>query len=71
MNRRYAELARIVAAYQEWLALTDDVAAATEMAADDASIAGELPGDAGAAGGVAPRSCAACSSRATPTTAAT
>ncbi len=44
VNRRYAELARVVAAYQEWLALTDDVAAASEMAADDASIAGELPG---------------------------
>src|SRR4051812_16621046 len=43
VNRRYAELARIVAAYHEWLALTDDVAAATEMAADDASFADELP----------------------------
>src|SRR5690606_26586463 len=43
VNRRYAELARIVAAYNEWSTLTDDVAAATEMAADDASIAGELP----------------------------
>ena len=43
VNRRYAELARIVAAYEEWKALTDDVAAATEMAADDASFADELP----------------------------
>src|SRR5687768_6134596 len=43
VNRRYAELARIVAAYNEWQTLTDDVAAATEMAADDASFAEELP----------------------------
>ena len=44
VNRRYAELARIVAAYHEWQQLTDDVAAATEMAAEDASFAAELPG---------------------------
>ena len=44
VNRRYAELARIVAAYREWQQLTDDVAAATEMAAEDASFAAELPG---------------------------
>ncbi len=43
VNRRYAELARIVAAYEDWSRLTEDVAAATEMAADDASIADELP----------------------------
>jgi peptide chain release factor 1 len=43
VNRRYAELARIVAAYHEWSALTEDVAAATEMAGEDASIADELP----------------------------
>ncbi len=43
VNRRYAELARVVAAYHEWVALTDDVAAATEMAAEDTSIAEELP----------------------------
>ena len=43
VNRRYAELSRIAAAYHEWRQLTDDVAAATEMAADDASFAEELP----------------------------
>lgn len=44
VNRRYAELARIVAAYEDWRQLTDDVAAATEMAAEDESFAAELPG---------------------------
>ncbi|MCU1480146.1 MAG: prfA [Subtercola sp.] len=44
VNRRYAELSRIIAAYREWQQLTDDVAAATEMAAEDASFAAELPG---------------------------
>ena len=44
VNRRYAELARIVAAYEDWRTLTDDVEAATEMATDDASFAAELPG---------------------------
>ncbi len=44
VNRRYAELSRIAAAYQEWSGLQDDVAAATEMAAEDASFAEELPG---------------------------
>ncbi|MDO7881506.1 peptide chain release factor 1 [Antiquaquibacter soli] len=44
VNRRYAELSRIVAAYHEWRQLTDDLAAATEMAAEDASFAEEIPG---------------------------
>ena len=44
VNRRYAELSRIVAAYNEWNTLTDDLAAATEMAAEDASFAAEIPG---------------------------
>lgn len=44
VNRRYAGLSRIVAAYQDWRRLTDDVAAATAMAEDDASFAAELPG---------------------------
>jgi peptide chain release factor 1 len=44
INRRYAELSRIVAAYHVWRQLTDDVSAATEMATDDASFAAELPG---------------------------
>jgi peptide chain release factor 1 len=43
VNRRYAELSRIVAAYHEWRQLTDDVAAATEMADEDESFADELP----------------------------
>ncbi len=43
VNRRYAELARIIAAYHEWRQLTDDVAAATEMAAEDEAFAAELP----------------------------
>jgi peptide chain release factor 1 len=43
VNRRYAELSRIVTAYNQWLQLTDDVAAATEMAAEDESFAAELP----------------------------
>ena len=44
VNRRYAELSRIVAFYQEWRQLTDDLAAATEMAAEDESFAAEVPG---------------------------
>ncbi|MFM9919926.1 peptide chain release factor 1 [Lacisediminihabitans sp. H27-G8] len=43
VNRRYAELSRIVDAYNRWMALTDDFEAATEMAADDESFAAELP----------------------------
>ncbi|MDF1479975.1 peptide chain release factor 1 [Leifsonia sp. H3M29-4] len=44
VNRRYAELSRIVAAYNDWRQLTDDLAAAQEMASEDASIADEIPG---------------------------
>jgi peptide chain release factor 1 len=43
VNRRYAELSRIVAAYNQWRELTDDLAAATEMAAEDESFAAEVP----------------------------
>jgi peptide chain release factor 1 len=43
VNRRYAELSRIVAAYHQWVQLTDDVAAATEMASEDESFAAEVP----------------------------
>jgi peptide chain release factor 1 len=43
INRRYAELGRIVAAYHAWRTLTDDVEAATEMAAADEAFAAELP----------------------------
>ena len=44
VNRRYAELARIIAAYREWQQLNDDFDAATEMAEEDASFAAEIPG---------------------------
>jgi peptide chain release factor 1 len=44
VNRRYAELSRIVAAYHEWRELSDDLAAATEMADEDESFAEEIPG---------------------------
>jgi peptide chain release factor 1 len=43
VNRRYAELSRIVDAYNRWLKLTDDFAAAGEMASEDESFAEELP----------------------------
>ncbi len=43
INRRYAELGRIVAAFHVWRTLTDDLAATTEMAAEDASLAAEIP----------------------------
>ncbi|MGV8969489.1 MAG: peptide chain release factor 1 [Microbacteriaceae bacterium] len=43
VNRRYAELSRIVAAYHAWQNLTDDLAAATEMSAEDESFAAEVP----------------------------
>ena len=43
VNRRYAELSRIVDSFNRWNALSDDFTAATEMATDDASFAQELP----------------------------
>ncbi|WP_168583448.1 peptide chain release factor 1 [Gephyromycinifex aptenodytis] len=43
INKRYAALTPIVAAYEELLRLGDDVAAATEMGAEDASLAAEVP----------------------------
>jgi len=43
VNRRYAELSRIAAAYHEWQQLTDDVAAAKEMAEEDEAFAAEVP----------------------------
>jgi peptide chain release factor 1 len=43
VNRRYAELSRIVAAYRHWQQLTDDLAAASEMASEDESFAAEVP----------------------------
>ncbi|TWE07986.1 peptide chain release factor 1 [Rudaeicoccus suwonensis] len=44
VNKRYAALAPTVAAYRAWLAARDDLAAATELAAEDDSFAEELPG---------------------------
>ena len=43
VNRRYAELARIVAAYHLWQEQGDDLAAAQEMAVEDPSFAAEVP----------------------------
>ncbi len=44
LGRRYAQLRAVVAGYREWASVTDDVAAATELAAEDESFAQELPG---------------------------
>ena len=43
VNRRYAELSRIVSAYEAWVAATDDLATAREFAREDESIAAEIP----------------------------
>lgn len=43
VNRRYAELSRIIAAYREWQSLSDDLDAATDMATEDESFAAEIP----------------------------
>ena len=44
LGRRFAELGPIVAAYREWLASSDDLAAARELADVDAAFAEEVPG---------------------------
>ena len=44
LGKRYAELRAVVSTYREWSALTQDIAAATELAAEDDSFAAELPG---------------------------
>src|SRR6185437_13419347 len=44
VNRRYAELSRIFAAYHQWKQLDDDLAAARELAAEDDTFAEEIPG---------------------------
>jgi peptide chain release factor 1 len=44
VNRRYAELSRIVAAYHQWKQLEDDLAAARELATEDEAFAEEIPG---------------------------
>ena len=43
LGRRYAELGPVVAAYREWLAAGDDLAAAAELADDDPAFAAEVP----------------------------
>ena len=43
VNRRYAELGQIVAAYDAWRVVGDDLDAARELAADDAAFAAEVP----------------------------
>jgi peptide chain release factor 1 len=43
INRRYAELSRIVAAHSAWTAAQDDLAAAREMAGEDEAFAAEVP----------------------------
>jgi peptide chain release factor 1 len=43
VNRRYAELSRIVAAHAAWLEAHDDLAAAAELAKEDEAFAEEVP----------------------------
>ena len=43
VNRRYAELSRIVAAHEAWLAARDDLEAARELAKEDDAFAAEVP----------------------------
>ena len=43
INRRYAELSKIVAAHTAWNAAQEDLAAAREMAGEDESFAAEVP----------------------------
>ncbi|AZS44508.1 peptide chain release factor 1 [Microbacterium oleivorans] len=43
VNRRYAELSRIVAAYDAWRESEEDLAAARELAKEDAAFAEEVP----------------------------
>ena len=44
VNRRYAELSRIVAAHDAWTAASDDLEAARELAREDEAFADEVPG---------------------------
>jgi peptide chain release factor 1 len=43
VNRRYAELSRIVTAYETWVAASDDLDAARELAKEDEAFAEEVP----------------------------
>lgn len=44
VNRRYAELSRIVAAYDLWVGASEDLDAARELAKEDDAFAEEVPG---------------------------
>ncbi|MET0766502.1 MAG: peptide chain release factor 1 [Aeromicrobium sp.] len=43
VNRRYAELSRIVKAHEDWVAASDDLDAARELAREDEAFAEEVP----------------------------
>ncbi|MFT4235346.1 MAG: peptide chain release factor 1 [Microbacterium sp.] len=43
VNRRYAELSKIVHAHEAWQAASDDLAAARELAVEDEAFAAEVP----------------------------
>lgn len=43
VNRRYAELSRIVGAYDSWVSASDDLEAARELAKEDEAFADEVP----------------------------
>ena len=43
LNRRFAELSKIISAHERMTSLTDDLAAAKEFASEDASLAAEVP----------------------------
>ncbi|KJL44165.1 MULTISPECIES: peptide chain release factor 1 [Microbacterium] len=43
VNRRYAELSRIVKAHEDWVAASDDLDAARELAREDDAFAEEVP----------------------------
>lgn len=43
LNRRFAELSKIIAAHEKMTSLTDDLAAAKEFASEDESLAAEVP----------------------------
>ena len=44
VNRRYAELSKIIKAHDDWLQAQDDLAAARELAKEDDAFADEVPG---------------------------
>ncbi|MCP2031802.1 peptide chain release factor 1 [Okibacterium sp. HSC-33S16] len=44
INRRYAELSKIIAAHTAWLEAQDDLAAARDLAKEDDAFAAEIPG---------------------------